>query len=238
LLFEPRGSQGSFIVPGRGQAVWNAETTQFYVALAGAALTIVGLLWLIAVAFRAWGFAVLLFPPLGIVFALKHGRAAAGPIIATALGIIVAATPILYNRLMPVDLGPREKMVGNELHITLTGWDQHDYSIVASRPKVVVLQMANPDVTDRTLAHLRGMSRLRELDLNGTQVGDGGLPIVADLAALQSLRLRDTKITDEGFRRWLAPMESLRQLDLRGTQVTRESGKAWRDAVRGRRLLQ
>jgi hypothetical protein len=209
--------------------------------LAGIVLAIVGLIWLILMAFRvqtAWGIFVLIFPPLGLAFALRHRRPAARPLIVFAIGAVVASAPILYNRFVPVDLGPREKLVGNELHLTLTGWDRDDYSVLAARPQAVVLQMANPDVTDKTLGYLKGMGRLRELDLNGTQVSDDGLRQLASLSALESLRLKDTKITDEGFQRWLAPRESLRQLDLRGTQVTRESGKAWRSAISGRKLLQ
>jgi hypothetical protein len=58
------------------------------------------------------------------------------------------------------------------------------------------------------------------------------------LSGLETLRLKGTKITDEGFHKWLAPRESLNQLDLQGTQVTKESGKAWKAARPGRRLLQ
>jgi hypothetical protein len=219
----------------------NLETTLFCIVLAGVALLAVGLVWFVVAALRvrlAWGLGVLLFPPLGLVFALRHRKAAARPLTAIVIGALVASAPIVYSHLVPIDLGPREKTVDGELHITLTGWDRHDYSVLADRPKAVVLQMANPDVTDQTLAHLQGMSDLRELDLNGTQVTDEGLGKLESLTGLESLRLRDTKVTDEGFRRWLAPRESLRQLDLRGTQVTRDTARAWRDARPGRRLLQ
>ena len=49
-----------------------------------------------------------------------------------------------------------------------------------------MLQMANPDVTDRTLESLKGMKALKELDLNDTQVTDAGLDILSDLPALEA----------------------------------------------------
>jgi hypothetical protein len=219
----------------------SAETSLFAIVLAGVAMLAAGLIHLVVAAFRvrpAWGVAVLLFPPLGLVFALKHRRVSAPPLITIALGLAIASTPYLYSRSVPIDLGPRESKVGDELHITLTGWDRHDYSVLRARPQTVVLQMANPDVTDETLDFLKGMTQLRELDLSGSQIDDDGLRRLASLTALRSLRLMDTKITDKGFQDWLAPRESLRQLDLRGTQVSRETGRAWRAARPGRRLLQ
>lgn len=225
---------------GPGVDLFSAETTLFFIVQLGLALMAVGLAWLIVVAIRVWwvwGLSILFVPPLMIPFALRHHREAAWPIAVLGVGIVVAAAPIVYNRLMPIDLGPRERMVDGQLQITLTGWDRHDYSVLTTRPEAVVLQMANPDVTDQTLAYLQGMSQLRELDLNGTQVCDNGLRMLEGLKALESIRLRDTKVTDEGFRRWLAPRESLRRLDLRGTQVSRETGKSWCDARPGRHLL-
>jgi internalin A len=102
---------------------------------------------------------------------------------------------------------------------------------------VVVLQMAKPDVTDLTLESLKGMKRLKELDLSGTQVTDVGLEILKDLPALSALRLARTKITDKGFRSALFEKESLMMLDLQHTQVSSETAKAWHDAKPGRRVM-
>ena len=228
---------------GRGSTVLDAETRLFYIAAAGLGLAVVGLLWLIVAAFRVrwyWGLAVLLFPPLGLAFGFRlHVRKeAAWPLAILAIGLAVGSAPILYNKFTPIELGPYEKTVGNELHLTLTGWDRKDYSILAAKPEAVVLQMANRDVTDQTLINLKGMTRLRELDLSNTQVDDDGLKELEALPGLETLRLKGTRITDEGFRKWLAPREALIQLDLQGTGVTKESGKAWKDARPGRRLLQ
>ncbi len=220
----------------------DSETRLFYIALGGGVLAAIGLLWLIVAAFRVkwyWGLAVLVFLPVGLpIFVLRHFKPAALPLLVVAIGLAIGSAPIAFNKLKPVDLGPYEKKVGEETHLTLTKWDRKDYSVLAAKPSTVVLQMANPDVTDSTLTNLRGMTRLRELDLSDTQVDDDGLKELESLNLLDTLRLKETKITDEGFRKWLEPREALKQLDLRGTAVTKETGKAWRDAKAGRRLLQ
>lgn len=221
----------------------DAETRLFYIALGGAAIAAIGLLWLIVAAFRVkwyWGLAVLLLPPLGLLFAfpIRVRKEAIGPMLVLALGLVVGSAPIVYNKLTSIDLGPYEKRVGDEVHLTLTRWNRTDYSVLADRPSTVVLQMANPDVTDSTLVYLKGMTRLKELDLSDTKVDDEGLKELAPLVGLEALHLKGTKITDDGFRKWLEPREALKRLDLRETAVSKETGKAWRDAKPGRRLLQ
>ena len=139
---------------------------------------------------------------------------------------------------MPFDLGPREKLVNGEQHLTLTGWDRKGYSILKHKPDAIVIQMANPDVTDQTLELLKEMKSLQELDLNGTQVTDVGLVVLKDLPALARLRLARTKITDQGFHKTLSAKDSLMMLDLSGTAVSRETGKSWRNARPGRRVMQ
>jgi Leucine Rich repeat len=226
----------------RGATLLDPETRLFYIAVGGVALAAIGLLWLIVASFRVkwyWGLAVLLFLPIALpIFIIRHLKASAWPLAIVAIGLAIGSAPIVYNKVTPVDLGPYERKVGDEIHLTLTKWDRKDYSILADRPGTVVLQMANPDVTDSTLINLKGMAKLRELDLSNTQVDDDGLKELEPLAGLESLRLKGTKITDEGFKKWLEPRGTLRQLDLRGTAVTKETGKAWRDAKDGRRLLQ
>jgi hypothetical protein len=154
------------------------------------------------------------------------------------LAVLVATVPAIYTLCVRVDLGPRDKYVNGERHVTLTGWDRDDYSVLRLIPDVSVLQMANADVTDHVVDALRGMKKLEELDLNGTQVTDAGLGIIRDLPALTTLRLARTKITDRGFCDILATKESLLQLDLQHTQVSRDAVKAWRAAKPDRKALQ
>jgi hypothetical protein len=218
------------------------ETYGSYALLAGLAILVIAWFWLVIRAFKVrfwWGLGVLLFPPLVLLFLLLHGRKARAPLVAMLLGCVAIAVPLAinyYERAF-VDLGPRERVVDGELHITLTGWDGKDYSILQARPQTVVLQMANPDVTDQTLEFLRPMAQLRELDLNDTQITDEGLRTLSELPRLETLRLRATPITDEGFRQSLLPKESLQELDLRETKVASKTVREWKTAKPDRKAL-
>jgi hypothetical protein len=217
----------------------NIEVAAFYILLLGVFLGAVAWLWLLVAAFKTsalWGLALLLFPPCGLVFPFRHWPRAKRPLLLFLLAGLVIATPygvnLYHNRF--ASLGPREKIVDGERHITLTGWDGTDYSILRQKPDTVVLQLANPDVDDRTLENLRGMTKLRELDLNGAGVTDEGLGVLAELPSIQELRLARVKITDDGFQKYLAHKESLRKLDLTGTQVHGKSKREWKKAQPGR----
>jgi hypothetical protein len=167
----------------------------------------------------------------------RHWRKGLVPLALIGLGVIITAFPPAYRLAVPIDLGPRERVVDGRRVITLTGWDRKDYSFLGSKRDVAVLQMANPDVTDQTLERLSGMDQLQDLDLANTQVSDAGLKLLKDLPALSTLRLKNTKITDQGFHESLAGKESLRRLDVTGTQVSHESIEAWRQAKPGRQAV-
>jgi hypothetical protein len=210
------------------------------ITVAGLTVMTVGWVWMIVRAFRhrlGWGLAVLVLPPLALVFGFRHWRKGLAPLTWIAVGLSLTAFPPAFSLLVPIDLGPRERVVEGQRHITLTGWDRKDYALLGSKSDVVVLQMANPDVTDQTLEKLKGMNSLKDLDLDNTQVTDAGLKILKELPALASLRLKNTRITDQGFQEALAGKDSLMQLDLTGTGVNRETVKAWREAKSGRRAM-
>jgi hypothetical protein len=184
------------------------------------------------------GLAILVVGCVGLLFrAFRHWRKGLGPLALIGLGLMITAVPPVYQLVVPIDLGPRERVVNGRRVITLTGWDRKDYSFLGSKRDVAVLQMANPDVTDQTVQRLAGMDRLEDLDLDNTQVTDAGLKILKSLPALATLRLKQTRITDQGFRESLADKASLMRLDLTGTQVSRESVEAWREAKPGRQAL-
>jgi hypothetical protein len=209
-----------------------------YILFAGIALVAVGYIWLLVAAFRAgwgWGLGCLLVPPLLIVFALTHRAAAWKPSLVLVFALCLAAFSPLYSRFAPLDLGPHERIVEKERHITLTGWDRKDYGLLNGRTDTVVLQMANADVDDATLKLLEPMSLLRELDLNDTNVTNEGLTHLRSLTQLQILRLRNTKVDDVGLRESLGKLESLKMLDVKGTGITAEALKEWKSAVKGRR---
>jgi hypothetical protein len=222
-------------------AALSSEQGAFWLLVSGAALAALGFLGLVVAAFRTrvgWGFGVLLFPPSALIFVPRHWSQARGAAGLILLGLAVMVTPFVLTRyVVPIDLGPRERIVDGERHITLTGWDRHDYSFLREKPDVVVLQIANPDVTDATLESLTGMARLRELDIERSAITDRGLRVLARLPALETLHLKDTNITDAGFREALGSSGTLRMLDVRGTPVSAETIQAWRKAKPGRRVL-
>lgn len=221
------------------------ETLAVYLIVAGALLGLAGLigLWMAAARIHwAWLLGLLLppsFPVVAVAFAIRHRRQARWPTGLLLVGLGLAVTPAAVNRIAQhfLDLGPREKWVDGEMHLTLTGWEQDDYSILRLRPGAVVVQMANPDVNDATLEYLRGMKALRVLDLNDTAITDAGLETIAALPALEELRLARTRITDEGFRRHLLDKPSLRAVDLTGTPVKGKTKRTWEDTRPGRLLI-
>lgn len=190
------------------------------VYMVGAAISALAFLWLLSGAFRQW----------------SRVRVPVYLFIAAAFFL---AAPFAINHIAErfIDLGPRERVVDGETHLTLTGWDQKDYSVLRARPKAALVQMANKDVTDDTLHNLESMDGLRELDLSDSQVTDAGLATLAKLPALETLRLARTSITDAGFKEHLASKESLKMLDLTGTTVTADTVSNWKKAKQGRRAL-
>lgn len=182
------------------------------VLLAGIVVTAIGLIWYLARVAR-------------------KGRAGAAlPRVMMIVGALMIAVPYglaWLERQLP--LRPYEQIVDGELRVTTTGINGFDYAkLVEERPEIVVLQMANPDVTDATLIQLAKLSKLRTLDLRDTQVTDAGLVTLATMPTLEELYLGRTKITDAGFQQHLAVKESLRKLDFTGTEVKGKTKRDWK----------
>jgi hypothetical protein len=92
-------------------------------------------------------------------------------------------------------------------------------------------------VDDEIVELLAPFEGLTELDLSHTAVTDAGLATLAKLPQLEVLRLRATKITDEGFRTHLAGIKTLKRLDLGETSVTPEAVEAWKAENEERRAM-
>lgn len=186
---------------------------------AGLAAVVAGLVWgglcLVAVILRRRGVRRLLLP-MGLM----------------AAGLVVGGVPVAYQHvyLAVVGFGERERVVQGERMITLTGWDRDDYSLLAERQDVVVLDMGNPDVTDETLRVLAGCDRLRELTLSDTGISDAGLELVARLPALESLRIARTGVTADGVRRLLEAAPRLDRLDVTGVKMPTSILRDWKNA--------
>jgi hypothetical protein len=176
-----------------------------------------------------------------IVAIVKGWKRVRWPLGLLLIGILIALIPLAWTEVRTqIDLGPLDRLVDGQRHLTLTGWDRgsSDYQpVLASRRDTVLLQMANPDVTDAIVGELKDLKKLKELDLNDTAITDASLPVIAALPELKSLKLARTKITDSGFRDHISGMGSLENVNVQGTDVTPETLSAWTAAKEGRRAL-
>lgn len=222
-------------------ALTGFEQTAAVSIASGLVCLFVAALWIWIVAWRVswkWGLGLTLFFPAAAVFIPKHLARLRVPVFLLVLSALLIGVPFGLNAVInKIDLGPRERIVDGQRHITLTGWDQHDYAILRQRPDVAVLQMANPDVTDETISQLRTLTQLEELDLNDTQITDAALSTLAELPKLARLRLRGTQFTDDGFRQHLAGKDSLLELDVRDTAVASKTMREWKKANENRKYL-
>jgi len=211
------------------------------VFIGGLILLGLGLLWYLIVAFQTswkWGVMFILFPPITpVVFLFKHFSKAKPPVGVCLAGALLVSSPMIYTRLVPVDLGEHEQIVEGELHLTLTGWDREDYSVIERKANATVLQMANKDVTDETMEYVSALTHLKELDISFSQVGDKGITVVGQLPELTRLHAMETQITDAGFKAAFMDHPTLIELNLTGTKVSSDLVMEWMDAVPGRRAL-
>jgi Leucine-rich repeat (LRR) protein len=76
-----------------------------------------------------------------------------------------------------------------------------------------------PDAKDADIAHLKGLTGLKSLDLGTSQVTDTGLGQMTALTGLQTLDLGGTRVTDSGLQH-LTVLTELQELDLQRTRVT------------------
>jgi|688.fasta_scaffold359572_1 hypothetical protein len=216
-----------------------SEQIGFVLVLSGLLLSTAGLLWLVA---RVVGLGLGGLGLRGLGLGRMAGRPSASrrrflnPALLLAAGLVIGAVPFVSQRayLAIHGLAERERIIDGERALTLTGWDRSDYSILATRPDVAILEMSNPDVTDETLAVLRNLPRLKELSLDDSAVTDRGLAVLAGLPALESLRVARTKITPDGVAAFLAsPPPRLRQIDVSGNGIQAEILRAWKEAGGG-----
>lgn len=217
-----------------------SDSTLEFILYAGILCVVVGSLWLLYTAFqRSVGrvVAVTLLPVIAPWHIANAWPKTLGPTLLLVAGLAGAAFPLAYTRLRPIDLGERVRIIEGEKHVTLNGWNKQDYAAIAQHPDCVVLQIANPDVTDGTLEFVVGLKELKELDLDGTAITDAGLKSLAGLSNLERLRLSRTKITDAGFRESIAPLPALKQLWCPDTEISKAALNDWKAAAEGRRFI-
>ena len=182
------------------------------------------------------GSLVLVGRSLRVLLGKVDRRRLLGPLLLVSTGLVVGAAPFVAQRawMAIVGLGERERIVDGRRALVLTGWDRPDYSILASKRDVEILEMGNGNVDDATLDLLAGMERLRELTLNDTKITDAGLVKLKALPNLESLRIARTAVTADGVRTFLedAP-EGLREIDVSGNGIPTSILRTWKNAAKG-----
>jgi Leucine-rich repeat (LRR) protein len=91
---------------------------------------------------------------------------------------------------------------------------------VAALPGLTLLDLSfNPGVTDELLVHLRGMKKLKTLQLYNSAIQGPGLEHIARLENLDYLDLSFTQIDDDALK-WIAQSKNLTGLSISRTRVT------------------
>lgn len=81
------------------------------------------------------------------------------------------------------------------------------------------LNLSGAEVTDGGLVHLKNLKKLEKLNLSGTGITDDGLSQLTDLTHLRVLALASTLVGDSGLM-YLNSLEKLEDLDISATRVT------------------
>jgi hypothetical protein len=82
-----------------------------------------------------------------------------------------------------------------------------------------LLVIEGGQITDAGLEHLKGLTGLRVLSISGTQVTDAGLVHLTGLTQLRTLCVNEPRVTDAGFVH-LEGLTELQVLELPATQIT------------------
>jgi hypothetical protein len=187
-------------------------------------------LWLIVKAFGVnawWGIVVLLFAPAALVFLALNWKAGRAPVALFLVACVIFAGGFVAGQ-FAVAHDPRVTIVNGEKHLTLTHAKGDALSVIKKHRDVVVLQMAEAELSEETVEHLRGLPELRELDLNDSNVTDFHLAALSGMNKLEILRLNRTAVTDAGVMEHVLPLPSLKELNLRGTKVSTKLLRDWK----------
>lgn len=126
----------------------------------------------------------------------------------------------------PKDLSPLARLGPDDVQVLA-----FDYVPPAERPLPLAhlkgltdlreLHVSQIPIVEADLVHLGGLTRLQRLSLSNARVGDAGTTHIARLRSLRRLYLSGTQITDAGLAD-LGEMKSLRMLSLNCTKITDE----------------
>jgi mono/diheme cytochrome c family protein len=119
-----------------------------------------------------------------------------------------------------------------EANLRLLGTSVNDATIASLKDvaSLIDLNLATTKITDKGLKSLKGLTNLRHLHLELTAVTDAGLANLKPLANLTYLNLYGTKVTDAGLVH-LKGLKQLRHLYVWQSQVTDEGIKGLKAAL-------
>ncbi len=114
---------------------------------------------------------------------------------------------------------------GNALDIDPKETSDSSLERIKGLSQLKELNLEATPVTDRGLKHLQGLKQLRTLILDDTRITDAGLALLAGLGELEELSLQTTPITDAGIAH-LARLKKLRVLSLNFVHQVTDEGIA------------
>ena len=147
------------------------------------------------------------------------------PGIAKPLPENAAPDPLIALKNLGAEITSNEQgaiSVNLELQGTGTSIDAELVHLKALEDRLGKLESLNLGIaliTDTGLAHLKDLTNLKDLRIDGNKISDAGLAHLKNLTKLELLNLRMTPITDEGLVH-IKGLANLQELDLGFTYVT------------------
>lgn len=216
-------------------AFFQNEQFGFAILVAGIVVAAIGYLWLILRAFRTsvgWGIATLFLPLIGpLAYLAKHSPRAKSPVTLVLLGLVLIFLPLAINAAFGEKQAQHalQRTTGGMKEFTNTNAVNPDYDSISANLDLEIVQAARTDFTDDIAERLRGLTKLKTLDLSDSTITDKSLAIIAGLPALEKLSLARVKgITEAGFQDTVLKMASLKEIDVRGTAIKVETLRVWR----------
>ena len=119
-----------------------------------------------------------------------------------------------------------------EANLRLQGTNATDATLASLKDvaSLIELNLATTKITDAGLVHLAGLTNLESLNLSQTAVTDAGLKHLKGLKKLESLNLYSSKVTDAGLAQ-LKSLTNLHKLYVWQTKVTDAGVKALKAAL-------
>lgn len=103
-------------------------------------------------------------------------------------------------------------------------------ALLKDMPNLMELDLGGLPITDEDLAHVAELTNLRRLQLQKTNITDAGLEHLKGLTKLESLNLYGTEVTDAGLEQ-LKELTNLKKLYLWQSKATKEGAAGLAEAI-------